>query len=215
VIALTAVGIGATEEGHEPQLRRQSYREFRRDMFALSSLDKAAVVMLGDSITEAAPWDEITNCRSIVNRGVGGDTTAGVLGRLDGVLKLHPRAVFLMIGVNDIALGVARRETLANYRSILDRLGAANVHTSVAFVLPVARSYSKWRNNATITSLNEEIDGLIAGRPGIGTVDLRPLMRNGQGFLREDLSYDGLHLNAKGYAIWRDAIAAEIGRFCP
>jgi lysophospholipase L1-like esterase len=193
---------------------KQSYREFRRDVFALSRLDHAAVVMLGDSITEAAPWDELTSCRSIANRGVGGDTTAGVLARLDGVLRLRPRAVFLMIGVNDIALGVARSATLANYRVILDRLNAANLHTFVAYVLPLARSHAKWRNNAAITSLNDEIGGLIAGRPATGAVDLRPLVRNGDGYLREDLSYDGLHPNARGYAIWRDAIAAEVGRFC-
>jgi lysophospholipase L1-like esterase len=215
VFALPAANLPAEEPDREPPLHRQSYRDFRRDVFALSRLDTAAVVMLGDSITEAAPWDEITSCRSIANRGVGGDTTAGVLGRLEGVLKLRPRAVFLMIGVNDIALGVAREQTLANYRGILDRLNAANLQTSVAYVLPLARSHAKWRNNAAIASLNEGIGGLIAGRPGTSAVDLRPLVRNDKGDLREDLSYDGLHLNAKGYAIWRDAIAAEVGRFCP
>jgi lysophospholipase L1-like esterase len=213
VLALPAANL-ADAESDQPPPHKQSYREFRRDVFALSRLDQAAVVMLGDSITEAAPWDELTSCRQVANRGVGGDTTAGVLGRLDGVLKLRPRAVFLMIGVNDITLGVARGETLANYRGILDRLNAANLHTAAAYVLPVARSYAKWRDNAAITSLNEEIGGLIAGRPGTSATDLRPLVRNGQGFLREDLSFDGLHLNARGYAIWRDAIAGEIGRFC-
>ncbi len=214
-LALPVHGLAAEEADREPPPHKQSYREFRRDIFALSSLDRAAVVMLGDSITEAAPWDELTACRSIANRGIGGDTTAGVLGRLDGVLKLRPRAVFLMIGVNDITLGVAPEQTLANYRGILDRLGAANLHTAVAYVLPVAKSYAKWRSNAAIARLNEEIEGLIAGRSGVSAVDLRPLVRNDQGFLRQDLSYDGLHLNAKGYAIWRDAIAAEIGRYCP
>jgi lysophospholipase L1-like esterase len=213
LLALLAGGLAAEEADREPP-HRQSYREFRREVFGLSRLDRAAIVMLGDSITEAAPWDELTSCRSIANRGVGGDTTAGVLGRLDGVLKLRPHAVFLMIGVNDIALGVAREQTLANYRAILDRLNAANLHTFIAYVLPVARSYAKWRNNVAIAILNDEIGALIAERPGITTLDLRPLVRNDQGYLREDLSYDGLHPNAKGYAIWRDAIAAEIDRFC-
>jgi lysophospholipase L1-like esterase len=212
VLALPAGGLSAEDADHTPH--KQSYREFRRDVFALSRLDHAAVVMLGDSITEAAPWDELTSCRSIANRGVGGDTTAGVLGRLDGVLKLRPHAVFLMIGVNDVALGVAREQTLANYRGILDRLNAASLHTAVAYVLPLARSHAKWRNNAAIASLNEQIGGLVAGRPDTGAVDLRPLVSNGDGYLRDDLSYDGLHLNAKGYGIWRDAIAGEIGRFC-
>jgi lysophospholipase L1-like esterase len=209
VLALSMSTLPAEEAPH-----KQSYREFRRDIFALSRLDSAAIVMLGDSITEAGPWDELTGCRSIANRGIGGDTTAGVLARFDGVTRLHPRAVFLMIGVNDVTLGVAREKTLASYRGILDRLNAANLYTFAAYVLPVARSYAKWRNNAAIANLNEGIGGLIAGRPDTSALDLRPLMRDEHGYLREDLSYDGLHLDAKGYAIWRDAIAADVARFC-
>src|SRR5215467_2439827 len=188
VFALPTGSLPAEESDREPPPNKQSYRDFRRDIFALSKLDSAAVVMLGDSITEAAPWDELTSCRSIVNRGIGGDTTAGVLGRLEGVFKLRPRAVFLMIGVNDIALGVALEQTLANYRSILDRLGAANLHTSVAYVLPVSRSYVKWRSNGAIANLNQSIDSLIAGRPYTSAIDLRPLVSDDHGYLREDLS---------------------------
>jgi lysophospholipase L1-like esterase len=193
---------------------KPSYHDFRRDMFALSKVRSAAIVMLGDSITEAAPWDELTGCRSIVNRGIGGDTTAGVLARLDDVVKLQPRALFLMIGVNDVGLGVPRERTVENFRRILERLDAASVRTFVTYVLPVAKNYAKWRNNESITTLNAAIAGLIAGRPNITGLDLGPLVRDGDGFLREDLSFDGLHPSAKGYAVWRDAIAGEVTAFC-
>src|ERR1700719_953485 len=99
--------------------RKQSYQEFRREIFGISTFKTATIVMLGDSITEAAPWDELTGCRSIVNRGIGGDTTGGVLARLGDVVKLRPRAVFLMIGVNDISLRVPAETTIENYRGIL------------------------------------------------------------------------------------------------
>jgi lysophospholipase L1-like esterase len=39
-------------------------------------------------------------------------------------------------------------------------------------------------------------------------------MRTNDGFLREELTYDGLHLTAKGYGIWRDTIAPQISEYC-
>ena len=212
LVVLTA-GRGLAEEA-QAKPHRHPYHLFRLQVFELSTLQTAAIVMLGDSITEAGPWEELTGCRSLVNRGIGGDTTAGVLARLDGVTRLKPRAVFLMIGVNDVTLDVAPGQTVANYRAILDRLAAADVHTIATFVLPAARSYGKPRINAKITQLDEAIAAALPGRPQVTPLDLRPLMRTGDGFLREDLTYDGLHLTAKGYAIWRDAIAPQIAEYC-
>jgi lysophospholipase L1-like esterase len=201
-------------EEAQPKPHQHPYHLFRLQVFELSTLKVAAIVMLGDSITEAGPWEELTGCRALANRGIGGDTTGGVLARLDGVVKLKPRAVFLMIGVNDVTLGVAPGQTIANYQAILDRLAAANVHTFATFVLPVARSYGKPRVNAAITQLDEAIATSLRGRPQVTALDLRPQMRAGDGFLREELTYDLLHLTAKGYAIWRDAIAPQIAEYC-
>ncbi|HLN10872.1 MAG TPA: GDSL-type esterase/lipase family protein [Xanthobacteraceae bacterium] len=214
VVAAATALTQAEETVAKPPARKPSYHDFRRDIFAISKVRSASIVMLGDSITEAGPWDELTGCRSMANRGIGGDTTAGVLARLDDVVKLRPRALFLMIGVNDVALGVPRERTVENYRRILDRLDGPDFRTFVAYVLPVAKSYAKWRNNESITTLNTAIAGLIAGRANVTAIDLRPLVSDHDGFLREDLSYDGLHPSAKGYAIWRDAIAAEVTTFC-
>jgi lysophospholipase L1-like esterase len=191
-----------------------TYFEYRRGLFALSKIESAAIVMLGDSLTEGAPWLELTGCRLLVNRGIGGDTTTRLLGRLDEVLKLKPRAVFLMIGVNDISLSIPKSTTVENLRAILDRLERADTQTFLAYVLPVTASYAKRRMNDSITDLNAAISGVLADHPGTGTIDIRQLMRGNDGYLREELSYDGLHLSPKGYAVWRDAIAPQIAKYC-
>ena len=180
--------------------------------FALSKVESASIVMLGDSLTEGAPWAELTGCAHLIERGIGGDTTAKVLARLDDVLKLKPRAVFLMIGVNDISLAVPRETTLANYKAILDRLKGP--HLVVAYVLPVAASYDKRQMNGSIAALDDSITGLVADRPNTTVLDLRPRFRGSNGYLREELSYDGLHLSPKGYEVWRDAIAPYVAQYC-
>jgi len=194
--------------------RKLSYQDYRRGLFALSKIETASIVMLGDSLTEGAPWLELTGCRSLVNRGIGGDTTTRLLGRLDEVLKLKPRAVFLMIGVNDITLKIERHTTVENLRAILDRLERSSTQTFLAYVLPVTAGYAKKGMNGSIADLNAAISGVLADHSNTRPIDIRPLMRGSDGSLRDELSYDGLHISPKGYAVWRDAIAPHIAQYC-
>src|SRR5690349_13279539 len=64
---------------------------------------KNEIVFLGNSITERGEWQEILSgyrC-PIVNRGVGGDNSFGILARMDEILAAKPKAIFLMDGIND------------------------------------------------------------------------------------------------------------------
>jgi lysophospholipase L1-like esterase len=212
--AVATAAIALPSHGQAASEHKLSYYEYRRNLFALSKVQSAAIVMLGDSLIEGAPWRELTGCPDLVNRGIGGDTTQRVLDRLDEVAKLKPRAVFLMIGVNDITRGVAPAITLHNLRAILDRLEAWKIRTFAGYVLPVTASYPKKHFNDQITALNGKIAGVLAEHPATAAIDLRPLLRGGDGYLREELSFDGLHLSPKGYALWRDAIAPEVAQFC-
>jgi hexosaminidase len=206
------VAIAATLPALAQSPHKMSWNEVRRGLFALSKVESASIVMLGDSLTEGAPWAELTGCPHLLERGIGGDTTAKVLARLDDVLKLKPRAVFLMIGVNDILLSVPRETTVANYQAILDRLKGP--HLVVAYVLPVAASYGKRQMNGSIAALDDAIASLVADRPNTTVLDLRPRFRGPDGYLRADLSYDGLHLSPKGYELWRDTIAPYVAQYC-
>jgi lysophospholipase L1-like esterase len=210
---VSAASVSALAEPAAPA-RKLTYQEYRRGLFALSKIETASIVMLGDSLTEGAPWRELTGCLPLVNRGIGGDTTTRLRGRLDEVLKLKPRAIFLMIGVNDISLSIPKSTTIENLRAILDHLERADTQLFVAYVLPVTASYAKKGMNGSITDLNTAIAGVLAEHSKTRTIDIRPLMRGGDGALREELSYDGLHLSPKGYAVWRDAIAPEIAQYC-
>ena len=62
---------------------------------------RADVVMRGDSLTEVADWRAMLPDVDVANQGISGDTTAGLLLRLDLVRQAQPRVVAIMIGVND------------------------------------------------------------------------------------------------------------------
>jgi lysophospholipase L1-like esterase len=79
--------------------------------------------MLGDSITAGTDWASF----DVANRGIPGDTTDGVLGRIDNIVAMHPRCVAVMIGINDL-LSIKPKsvqQILENYTAIVDRLSAS------------------------------------------------------------------------------------------
>ena len=61
------------------------------------------IVFIGNSITEGGKnWSEKFNIPNIRNRGIGGDVTDGVLERLGEIIFFKPKAVFILIGINDL-----------------------------------------------------------------------------------------------------------------
>ena len=61
------------------------------------------VIFLGNSITEGGnDWGNRLDISEAVNRGIGGDTTLGIIGRIGEIKYFKPKAVFLLIGINDL-----------------------------------------------------------------------------------------------------------------
>ena len=60
------------------------------------------VIFLGNSITEMGDWKKATGDTTVINRGIGGDITYGILKRLKDITDRQPSKVFLLVGINDI-----------------------------------------------------------------------------------------------------------------
>ena len=58
---------------------------------------QADIVMLGNSITAGIDWNEILDRKDIVNRGINGDITEGMLNRMNSVLKVKPKVCFFLV----------------------------------------------------------------------------------------------------------------------
>lgn len=192
--------------------KKPSYRMRRLGMFALAKIPFASVVMLGDSLTARAQWSDITGCPYVANRGIGGDESENVLKRLDDVIKLKPTAVFLMVGINDILSKVPTETIVDNVRQTVDALTKAGAHVYLTLVLPGTKRVSH-KIGPKVDELNAAYRKL-AERPDVSVVDFLPVARDRDGFLREELSTDGIHLTPKGYRVWRDAILPIVRQHC-
>lgn len=194
--------------GVAPGPGQSAYHKARAALFReLSGMPE--IVMLGDSLTEWGNWHELVPGFRVVNRGIAGDTSSGVLDRLQEVIDRRPEMVFVMVGTNDIGLQVPPENVLRNLREIVTRLRAASI-------VPVAQSIlfrGGWpqADNAAIAAVNAALADFCAAQ-GVRFLDLNAAMAP-NGRLSDEMTYDGLHLTAAAYRVWRDAVvrvAAEM-----
>jgi lysophospholipase L1-like esterase len=175
------------------------------------------VVFFGDSITDN--WSKPDSGgffpgKPYVNRGIGGQTTAQMLLRFRAdVLELSPRVVVILAGTNDIA-GNAGPATLDqvqdNLASMAELARAHGVKVVLASLLPVsddkldangqAITRTRQRPTGTIRELNRWLAG-YAAKNGYGYLDYFSATADATASLLPALNDDGLHPNARGYAL--------------
>lgn len=179
--------------------------EFARNMDA----EKGAVVFLGDSITQG--WGALANDFPDIrtaNRGISGDTSRGVLYRLkEDVLNVHPRAVNLLIGTNDLALGGTPEQIVENIKAIVAELHKQNRDVPVILNYVMPRGPQPGRFPEAIQELNRLIDEFAKQEPRILVCDTWSIFNDGKGSCRREEFPDMLHPNKEGYAKWKAALA--------
>jgi len=155
------------------------------------------IIMLGDSITGRGDWKVLLENEHILNLGVDGDTTSGILNRTNKILELDPNQVFLMAGVNDLCLSIPLEEIFENYKNVLVKLQNKNIKTIVQLTLLTQMPAV----NKKIEVFNEMIEE-YCHKNDIEYLDLNDAFKNDDNLLREDLTTDGLHLGQKAYKAW-------------
>lgn len=182
------------------------------------------VVFLGDSITDFWRLNEYFGDRDFVNRGISGQITGQMLGRMMAdVVNPHPQAVLILGGTNDLALGVPLLTIENNLTMIADLADRYKVKVIFASVMPVSDYHknvdpyyerTKVRSPSLIRSLNGWIQSICNDR-GYTYLDYFDAMVDKTGMLRADLADDGLHPNSAGYRIMAplalDAINKTVG----
>lgn len=175
------------------------------------------VVFFGDSIIDNWSNPESGGFfpgKPFVNRGIGGQTTAQMLLRFrQDVIALRPEVVVILAGTNDIAgnAGPSTHDAIeGNLRSMAELARANDIEVVLGSLLPVC-DCARWGDGTTRVQTRErppqqilELNRWIAGFArdnGHGLVDYHAAMTDGAGMLRSELTDDGLHPNAKGYAV--------------
>ena len=184
----------------------------RRTLFAEHrAAEQDGIVFVGDSITEG--WRTLQQDFAglplkVVNRGIGGDTTPNLLYRLqDDVLALHPRALVLMIGTNDLGEHTAPRDIADNLETLHQRVRAAYPRIPIAWCLVMPRKGDD-TYPARIQELNALIRRIAAKDKRVTVCDtFTPLALPDGSSRPECFNPDRLHLNPAGYAVWHEVLS--------
>jgi len=183
---------------------------YARDVsqFKLLDVGPTDTVFLGDSITEGGEWGELFPQSIVRNRGIVGDTTTGVIERLDQITKGQPAQIFLMIGINDIAANVPQSDIVANITKIVDKIREDSPDTKVYLqsLLPHMARFQK-----KIESLNSELEKAVASKAI--WVNLYPeFLNKKRDSMDKSLSNDNAHLLGQGYILWKSAITEYVNK---
>jgi lysophospholipase L1-like esterase len=189
---------------------------YRRENAALPPPSPDRIVFLGDSITDG--WkdsDPGLFTGDILNRGIGGQTTAQMLVRFRAdVIALRPRIVHIMAGTNDIA-GNTGPTSLAliqgNIKSMVELARSHGIRVILASIPPAARI--PWRPEVqpadAVIAMNAWLRK-CAKVENVPYVDYFSALSDGHGGTRTQFSDDGVHPNAAGYAVMRPLAEAAL-----
>lgn len=169
--------------------------------------EQGEIIFLGNSLTEAGEWQELTRNAKVKNRGISGDVTYGLIARLDEVLSSKPAKIFILSGTNDLKRGIPVDTIAKQFDRMLSIILAQSPKTKVYLqsVFPVnetmiSKDYRRI-TNALVQLLNESLKKLSA-KHKITFVDVQSILKDEQGNLKKEYTHDGIHLWPDAYIHW-------------
>ncbi|WP_052049823.1 GDSL-type esterase/lipase family protein [Leptolyngbya sp. KIOST-1] len=173
-------------------------------------------ILLGDSLTLWFPANMLPGRKTWINQAISGESSGGLRDRLYLLDQTDPEALFIMVGINDLIWGGSEADLVYNVRRMINYLRQTHPQARVVVqsILPHGGEAATWEGRDRlltippdqIRTVNSQLKA-VAIETGVDFLDLYPLFVNGDGYLRADLTTDGLHLNQNGYMVWRTALA--------
>ncbi len=180
---------------------------------------KKRLLFYGDSRAYAWPAPAGAARYEVINRGIGGQTTAQILARIDAdVTQVQPDLVIIQAGINDlktIGLFPARRDEIVatckkNLAAMVQRTTAQGATVILTTVFPAAqpsllrRPFWSDAVGAAIVEVNEYSKTLVNEQ--LLLFDSAAVLTDETGAIRPEYSYDLLHLNQEGYSVLNQAL---------
>ena len=164
------------------------------------------IVIIGDSITEAALLPSSLCGHDVVNAGIGGMTVGSWLPLAKQLLAgRRVQSIIIALGTNDSGIS-STAHIEKDYSSLIDELAKHTTNILLAGLPPFEMSgelAGRYFDQASADRNNAAIRSLAAAR-NLPFVDLRNAMHG------DSLTVDGIHLTAAAYRQWREAIRRNI-----
>jgi lysophospholipase L1-like esterase len=182
----------------------------RYELFKNEPIITGKVMMVGNSITEGGNWAALLNDATVINRGISGDVTFGVLNRIKDITDRKPSRLFLLIGINDLSRNTPDDIIIQNIFKIVSKIHEDSPETKiyVQSILPLNETFKNFPRQYGFSGKMENvkrINRLVkkeSQRHLFTFIDLYSKFLDKEGRMQAALSTDGLHLTQAGYSRW-------------
>ena len=187
---------------------------FAKEIDAFAAADKTnpppqhAVLFIGSSSIRF--WTNLANDfpnHQVINRGFGGSEISDSVYYFDRIVApYHPRLIVFWAGSNDINAGKKPEQVLEDFKAFAQKVRETLPETRLDYI-SIGSSPSRWHEVEQVKEANRLIRDYIEHHEKLGYIDVFPAMLGPDGKPMADIYRpDRLHLNAKGYAIWKSII---------
>ena len=170
--------------------------------------NRSSIAFLGDSITNHGDWQTWFPDRLTHNLGVSGDTTDEVIDRLERVIELHPDAVALLVGTNDLSQRKSVEHLVRNieYLLVTLRRGLPGTRMLVQSIMPRGAEYAE-----RVRDANRHLRQFA---PSVNAqyLDLWPALSSDGEEIDAKYSDDAVHLTPEGYEAWLSELRPALER---
>lgn len=173
--------------------------------------EQSLIAFAGDSLTAGGDWGRWFPEDRVENHGRAGDTTEGLIARIDDVVANSPDVIVLLIGTNDLAWHLSVERIVRNIETILATLRKrmSRAQILIQSVLPREAEFA-----AAVREINRHL-WQFAPVVRAQYLDLWPVLATAGCVLNPAYTIDGLHLTDEGYEAWlselRPAVEAVRG----
>lgn len=208
VAAIIAMNVFA-DDARKPKYGELYYQ--RATLFDVLGVDSTSIVFLGNSLTHGCEWHELFDMPNVKNRGINGDIIEGLHDRLSSVTDGRPAKIFLLCGVNDISHDLTADSIVTALGRLIGEIRQATPSTRlyVESLLPFDSRVGRYKaidgKEDVVRQVNRLLEPVVKAA-GATWIDVNPAFADSEGYLRSDLTNDGLHLLGPGYLIWRDLL---------
>ena len=169
---------------------------------------RSSIAFVGDSITNHGNWESWFPDRETFNLGVSGNTTDDLIERIDEVVELHPDAVALLVGTNDLGQRKSVEHLVRNieYLLVTLRRGLPGTRMLVQSIMPRGAEFAE-----RVQDANRHLRQFA---PSVNAqyLDLWPALALGNDEISPEFSDDKLHLTAAGYEAWLSELRPALER---
>ena len=187
----------------------------RYELFKTEPIIKGRIIMVGNSITEGGNWKVLLKDTTVINRGISGDVTFGVINRIKEITDRKPSKLFLLIGINDLSRNTPDEVILENIFMIIGKIrsGSPATHIYVQSILPTNESFKNLHKSFIgkgehIITINAQVKK-YSKKLKYTYVDLHSNFLDPDGRMESKFTSDGLHLNTAGYDHWIEILKKE------